>query len=213
MNVSEVQTRCRDALTGTGAVIIAAAFLAGVYFPGRARHEQAEHQLEVALEAMRNTPRRAAEIEALRRDVHHVEQFVNTSRARCLPVRTSDVVALTSQLGKDAGLTIVRLQPAACVQQKEHSQWPVEVVCEGTTRSWAAFLHALETGPRLTSVHEVTMSASPDRNGMVEGKVRFSIHAVCSDFSDSAKFNASSVPLTADDTLNTRVSDPRGTDR
>lgn len=182
---------CRDALTGTGAVIIAAAFLAGVYFPGRVRTEQTEQQLATALRSLKAAPERAREVENLRSDLERAEAYLNSSEHRRTPLRTSDVIEFTAGLAEQAGVSLVRLEPLPAETRPERGEWPVEVVCEGPASAVAAFLVKLETGPRLTTIHEVSMDVRPGPRPVVEGRVRFSLYADSADSAGFANFDAS----------------------
>ena len=182
---------CRDALTGTGAVIIAAAFLAGVYFPGRARTEYTEQQLAAALQTLKAAPRRAQELEHLRTDLKAAEHYLQSSQERRTPLRTSGVIEFTSTLAEQAKVSLVRVEPLPAEPRPTRQEWPVEVVCEGPAAAVAAFLVGLETGPRLTTIHEVAMDIRPGPHPIVEGRVRFSLYADSADSSGFARFDAS----------------------
>lgn len=199
MNTSQAQI-CRDALTGTGAVIIAAAFLAGVYFPGRARTEQTEKQLALGLKDLQAAPRHAAELEQLRSDLTRARQFLAASQDRRGPLRTSDVIEFTAALGREAGISLVRLEPLAPELHSGRTQWPVEVVCEGTAAALSAFLVRLEDGPRLTTIHEVALDLRPGPKPVVEGRIRFSLYADQADSAGFAGFDASRSARASDQT-------------
>jgi hypothetical protein len=186
----QAQSR-RDVLTGTGAVIIAAAFLAGVYFPGRARTQETERRLAAALRTLKDAPRRARQVEELRDGIQHAEAYLQAAPHRRAPLRTSNVIEFTSTLAAQAKVSLLRLEPLPGEVRQERTAWPVEVVCEGPASAVAAFLVGLETGPRLTTIHEVALDVRAAPRPVVEGRIRFSLYADSADSAGFAKFDAS----------------------
>lgn len=180
-----------DALTGTGAILIAAGYLFGIYWPNQVRIERAEQQLAAALQGIRAIPERARQAEQLRLDARAARDYVNSARPKKVAdLRTSDIVELTSTLAGTAGVTVNTLQPHPSLAWDRHREWPVDVACEGDARAVAAFVAALESSTRRIAIHRVSMT-SREEGRPIQADIRFSVHSDPAEFAGSADFDSS----------------------
>ena len=147
-------------------VIILYGFNRYVYTPNqekiRARQQELGRMTSALLhvkETIENLPKVKAELEALQGEWDRLEKLVPRTE------KVTDVIEQVSQAERKAGVFIISIEPQPTEAKELYTQNPYRLQLEGNYHSFARFLSALSSLPRIINVSDIKLSSNPNSMG------------------------------------------------
>jgi Tfp pilus assembly protein PilO len=191
----------RDSLlTMTGFTAAAATFIFALYLPGHRDSIKVKAEIKSAEESIREIPVKLAALERLTQEVEHSRSYLTKNR-RLIPNEpdVGGVLREVSDLARNAGLQVSRLEPQPPVEYETYVAQPFALKSTGGFRGVMFFLRGLETRTRLYHVEELTMKQENERAGdSVETDMKFLVFSKRADLRDSAENDGRTAAFAAD---------------
>ncbi|MEX2216453.1 MAG: type 4a pilus biogenesis protein PilO [Phycisphaeraceae bacterium] len=152
-----------DILKALGIVVaLVAAFVVAVWFPHRAEMNQIQSQIDARRQDDARQLSEVKKFEQLRKQVATLEtQFASLGKS--IPAST-DISPLLAQLGRElaqVSLTDSEIQSETVIHGGDISVIPLTFRIRGSYSQFFDFLRAVESGDRLTRVHDVKITGTP----------------------------------------------------
>jgi Tfp pilus assembly protein PilO len=191
----------RDSLIAmTGFTVVASTFIFALYLPGHRDSNRVKSEIKSAEESLRDIPVKVAELDRLKKEISQRQSFLTRSQ-RMLPgdADIHGVLREVSDLARNAGLQVNRLEPQPLVENETYVAHPFAMKFSGGFRGVMSFLRGLETRKRLYHIEEFSMKQENERSGeSVEADVKFLVFSKRTDLPDSADKNGRTASYSAD---------------
>lgn len=191
----------RDSLIAmTGFTVVASTFIFTLYLPGHRDSSKVKAEIKSAEESIREIPVKVAELERLKNEIAERQSFVAGSQ-RLMPIDADihGVLREVSDLARNAGLQVNRLEPQPPVEYETYLAHPFAMKFTGGFRGVMLLLRGLETRQRLYHVEEFSMKQENERSGEnVEADVRFLVFSKRAEQPDSSENDGRTASFSAD---------------
>lgn len=191
----------RDSLlTMTGFTVAAATFIFALYLPGHRDSIKVKAEIKSAEDSIREIPGKLAALERLTKDIEQSRSYLTKNR-RLMPTDSDvgGVLREVSDLARNAGLQINRLEPQPPVEHETYIAQPFVLKFTGGFRGVMFFLRGLETRTRLYHIEEFSLKQENERIGeTVETDMKFLVFSKRMDLPDSAENDGRTAGVAAD---------------
>lgn len=147
-------------------VVIFYGFNKYVYTPNQEKirdKQQQLSQLTSALlhvkETVENLPKVKDELESLQEEWERLEVLVPKTE------EVTDFIEHISKAERKAGVYIISLEPQGSVAKEMYNENPYRLQLEGNYHSFARFMSALSSLPRIINVSDINLSTNPNSMG------------------------------------------------
>ena len=148
--------------TGGALAVLVGVFVGVVWLPHQGRMNDIDAQVQSRRQQVQSRRAEAKAFETLRDEVEALEAEY-AALGRSIPA-SSDVSPFLSQIGRDlasVGLTDSEIQSETVVTGGDASVIPLSLRIRGSYDQLFDFLRSVETGQRLTRVHDLKITGSP----------------------------------------------------
>lgn len=191
----------RDSLMAiAGFTAVASTFIFVLYLPGHRDSIKVTAEIKSAEESIREIPGKLTELERLKRGISERQGYLSKMQ-RLMPTETGidGVLREVSELARNAGLQINRLEPQPPIEHETYLAQPFALKFTGGFRGVMSFLRGLETRQRLFHVEEFSLKQENERSGeTVEADMKFLVFSKRADLPDSSENDGRTAGFTVD---------------
>jgi Tfp pilus assembly protein PilO len=172
-----------------GFTVAVATFIFALYLPGHRDSIRVKTEIKSAEESIREIPGKLAALERLTKEVDSNRAYLGKNR-RIIPTDPDigGVLREVTDLARDAGLQVNRLEPQPPVEHETYVALPFVLKFTGGIRGVMFFLRGLESRARLFHVEGLAMKQENERAGEnVETDMKFLVFPKRADSLDSTE--------------------------
>lgn len=160
-------------------VALTATFMAAVSLPGRRAAAATKQEIARAEAEIARGPEALAAYKVERLELENRLRYLAGSADAVAPADPYELLGRISRFAGGSGLTVKRLEPELVRLQASYDEHPFRLDFHGNLAALAGFLRALEAGPRLFAVEELTIRppSEPAGGETLEGSLRFVVFA------------------------------------
>lgn len=158
---------------------LTATFMAAVSLPGRRAAAATKQEIARAEAEIARGPEALAAYKVERLELENRLRYLADSADAVAPADPYELLGRISRFARSSGLTVKRLEPEPVRPQASYDEHPFRLDFHGDLVALAGFLRALEAGPRLFAVEELTVRPPSEQAAgeSLEGSLRFVVFA------------------------------------